>query len=56
MRACLDELADAGLLTRTAGRAVLTRRGRLFANEVGARVLAAAERDAAPASADPGTR
>ena len=54
MHACLDELADAGLLTRTASpRAVLTRRGRLLANEVGARVLAAAEADARPADARP---
>jgi oxygen-independent coproporphyrinogen-3 oxidase len=56
MHACLDELVDAGLLARTPDRAILTRRGRLLANEVAARVLMAAEADAAPAGRAAGTR
>ena len=39
--ACLDDLVDAGLLGPHGGRLVLTRRGRLLASEVAARVLAA---------------
>jgi putative oxygen-independent coproporphyrinogen III oxidase len=43
--ACIDELVDAGLLDRTADRAVLTRRGRLLGNEAAARLLVASELD-----------
>ncbi len=49
---CIDDLAAAGLLDRTADgareRAVLTRRGRLLGNEVAARLLAALDRPSAP--------
>jgi putative oxygen-independent coproporphyrinogen III oxidase len=38
---CIDELVDAGLLDRSADRAVLTRRGRLLGNEVAVRLLLA---------------
>ena len=53
---CIDALADAGLLDRTGDHVRLTRRGRLLANEVGARLLAAAEVDASPARHAPGTQ
>jgi oxygen-independent coproporphyrinogen-3 oxidase len=46
---CIDELVDAGLLDRSDGRAVLTRRGRLLGNEVAARLLLASELDHAGA-------
>ncbi|MDQ1430728.1 MAG: hypothetical protein QOF40_1330, partial [Actinomycetota bacterium] len=42
---CIDELVDIGLLGRSNGRAVLTRRGRLLGNEVASRLLLASERD-----------
>ena len=38
---CIDELAGAGLLEVRGGRATLTRRGRLLANDVAARLLVA---------------
>ncbi len=41
--ACIDELVDAGLLDRSSDRAVLTRRGRLLANEVAVRLLLAVD-------------
>jgi coproporphyrinogen III oxidase-like Fe-S oxidoreductase len=50
--ACTGELVDIGLLVRDDDRLVLTRAGRLLANEVTARVLGALEQ---PAPAD-GTR
>ncbi len=43
--ACIDELVAAGLLVRHAGRAVLTRPGRLLANEVATRLLLARDAD-----------
>jgi coproporphyrinogen III oxidase-like Fe-S oxidoreductase len=46
---CIDELVDAGLLDRSADRAILTRRGRLLGNEAAARLLLASERDHAGA-------
>ena len=45
----LDDLDHAGLLDSRAGRVVLTRRGRLLANEVTARLLLALEQPVAPA-------
>jgi oxygen-independent coproporphyrinogen-3 oxidase len=58
--ACIDDLVDAALLKPHADRVVLTRRGRLLASEVGARVLAALdaepERCIDPAGAPAGTR
>ncbi|MGH9033127.1 MAG: hypothetical protein ACRDZV_13455, partial [Acidimicrobiia bacterium] len=41
--AVLDDLVSAGLLTSAAGRVALTRRGRLLATDVTARLLAAGE-------------
>jgi oxygen-independent coproporphyrinogen-3 oxidase len=41
MKTCADELVDAGLLAPDADRLVLTRPGRLLANDVVARLLAA---------------
>jgi hypothetical protein len=38
--ACIDELAGAGLLDARDDGATLTRRGRLLANDVAARLLA----------------
>jgi oxygen-independent coproporphyrinogen-3 oxidase len=49
--ACVDELMDAGLLAPRDDRLVLTRPGRLLANDVVARLLAAADRDRDRASA-----
>ena len=49
-RSCtLEELDHAGLLHRGTGSVVLTRRGRLLANEVTARLLVALEQPVAPA-------
>ena len=45
----LDDLEHAGLLQRGSGRVVLTRRGRLLANDVTARLLLALEQPVAPA-------
>jgi oxygen-independent coproporphyrinogen-3 oxidase len=45
----VDELQDCGLLTTDGQHAVLTRRGRLLANEVTARLLVALERPVTPA-------
>jgi putative oxygen-independent coproporphyrinogen III oxidase len=44
-----DDLEGAGLVDSGAGRVVLTRRGRLLANEVTARLLVALEQPVAPA-------
>jgi putative oxygen-independent coproporphyrinogen III oxidase len=44
--ACLDELVDAGMLEPHGDRVVLTRRGRLLASDVVARVLAALDTEA----------
>jgi putative oxygen-independent coproporphyrinogen III oxidase len=49
--ACVDELMEAGLLAAHDDRLVLTRPGRLLANDVVARLLAAADRDRDRASA-----
>jgi putative oxygen-independent coproporphyrinogen III oxidase len=54
--ACIEELGDAGLLDRSAGRAVLTRRGRLLGNEVAARLLVASDADRRVEHARAGTR
>jgi coproporphyrinogen III oxidase-like Fe-S oxidoreductase len=43
--ACVDELVDAGLLDRQGDRLALTRPGRLLANDVIARLLAARDHD-----------
>ena len=51
VHACIDSLAAVGLLDRRGDNAVLTRRGRLLANEVAARLLAALDRAAGPPSA-----
>jgi coproporphyrinogen III oxidase-like Fe-S oxidoreductase len=63
VRECIGSLETAGLLDRRGDAAVLTRRGRLLANEVAARLLAALDRAAArpsgtpvPAVAGTGTR
>jgi oxygen-independent coproporphyrinogen-3 oxidase len=56
MHDCVDALAHAGLVLRSGDHVALTRRGRLLANEVGARLLAAAEPDARPARRSAGTR
>ncbi|MFI5046221.1 MAG: radical SAM family heme chaperone HemW [Acidimicrobiia bacterium] len=56
MHDCLDALSDAGLLTRAGDHVTLTRRGRLLANEVGARLLAADEADALPVRQPSGTQ
>jgi putative oxygen-independent coproporphyrinogen III oxidase len=45
--ACVDELVDAGLLDRHGDRLALTRPGRLLANDVIARLLAARDHDRA---------
>jgi oxygen-independent coproporphyrinogen-3 oxidase len=42
---CIDDLTRAGLLDRRGDRVALTRAGRLLANEVAARLLAARDRD-----------
>ena len=49
MSCTLDELDHAGLLHHGTGSVVLTRRGRLLANEVTARLLVALEQPVAPA-------
>jgi putative oxygen-independent coproporphyrinogen III oxidase len=49
MSRTLDDLDDAGLVETGAGRVVLTRRGRLLANDVTARLLVALEQPVAPA-------
>jgi oxygen-independent coproporphyrinogen-3 oxidase len=58
--ACIDELVDGGLLEPFGDRVVLTRRGRLLASDVGARVLAALDTEPEPrldpAGAPAGTR
>jgi coproporphyrinogen III oxidase-like Fe-S oxidoreductase len=58
--ACVDELVAAGLLDELDDRVVLTRRGRLLANDVVARVLVALdegpERRTRRATASAGTR
>jgi oxygen-independent coproporphyrinogen-3 oxidase len=43
--ACIEELVGSGLVARDAGRATLTRTGRLLANEVATRLLLAREAD-----------
>jgi oxygen-independent coproporphyrinogen-3 oxidase len=54
---CVDALVDDGLLLRSGGRVVLTRRGRMLASDVTARLLlAGAARTAALAPNRPGTR
>ncbi|MFI5053530.1 MAG: radical SAM family heme chaperone HemW, partial [Acidimicrobiia bacterium] len=58
---CVDDLVGAGVLDRQGDRLVLTRPGRLLANDVVARLLAAADRDRAdrdraPAHVPAGTR
>jgi oxygen-independent coproporphyrinogen-3 oxidase len=45
---CLDDLVAAGLLERAGDRAVLSRRGRLLANEVAVQLLRALEQPSAP--------
>jgi oxygen-independent coproporphyrinogen-3 oxidase len=58
--ACIDDLVDAGFLEPHDDRVVLTRRGRLLASDVGARVLAALDAQPEPrldpAGAPAGTR
>jgi oxygen-independent coproporphyrinogen-3 oxidase len=51
VESCVDELAAAGLVDRADGQVSLTRRGRLLANEVSARILAVLP--TRPASTDP---
>ena len=53
MDRCIRDLCGAELLETRSGRAALTRRGRLLANDVGARLLWALEEQAA---ATAGTR
>ena len=48
VESCLDELIDGQLVERVDGRVSLTRRGRLLANEVCARLLAALPSDPTP--------
>ncbi len=52
--ACVDDLHEAGLCDQRDGRIVLTRRGRLLASDVTARLLLAGAAETAPESA--GTR
>lgn len=55
--ACIHELAELGLVTRTPDRVVLTRAGRLVANDVSARLLGALDDSTGRAAAPPaGTR
>lgn len=53
---CLDEMSDLGLLTRDGGRVVLTRSGRLVANDVSARLLRALDDLSLRATPADGTR
>jgi putative oxygen-independent coproporphyrinogen III oxidase len=56
VRACLCELADAGLVETTIANARLTRRGRLLANDVAARLMQAVEVRPRTVVAPAGTR
>jgi oxygen-independent coproporphyrinogen-3 oxidase len=56
MVSCVEELTDLGLLVRGGDRVVLTRRGRLVANEVVARLLEASERGRAQPSPAAGSQ
>jgi putative oxygen-independent coproporphyrinogen III oxidase len=56
MDACLDELVGGGLLERSGPTVSLTRRGRLLANEVAARLLTALDHGCRQTATPAGTR